>query len=71
VRYFAVLVLGGLAATDPRALATLYDRCGGDPAWQINAALAMTFDDYCAAVGYTAALPEQQRVMPSFAYLRA
>jgi HEAT repeat protein len=61
VRYFAVLVLGGLAAADPRALAALYDRCGADPAWQVNEALAMAFDDYCAAVGYTAALPEIRR----------
>src|SRR5262245_2482952 len=61
VRYFAVLVLGGLAAADPRALAMLYDRCGDDPAWQVNEALAMAFDDYCAAIGYPAALPEIRR----------
>ncbi|HET9222448.1 MAG TPA: DNA alkylation repair protein [Roseiflexaceae bacterium] len=61
VRYFAVLVLGGLAAADPRALAALYDRCGDDSAWQVNEALAMAFDDYCAAVGYEVALPEIHR----------
>jgi hypothetical protein len=61
VRYFGVLVLGGLARADPRALAALYDRCGDDPAWQVNEALAMAFDDYCAAIGYAAALPEIRR----------
>ena len=57
VRYFAVLVLGGITATDVRALTYLYERCGDDPAWQVNEALAMAFDDYCAATGYEAALP--------------
>jgi len=57
VRYFAVLVLGGLAAADARALAFLYERCGDDPSWQVNEALAMAFDDYCAAIGYEQALP--------------
>jgi 3-methyladenine DNA glycosylase AlkC len=61
VRYFAVLVLGGLAAAEPRALAMLYDRCGEDSSWQVNEALAMAFDDYCAAIGYEAALPEIRR----------
>ncbi len=28
VRFFAVVVLGNLAARDPRALAHLYDACG-------------------------------------------
>jgi 3-methyladenine DNA glycosylase AlkC len=57
VRAVAVQVLGGLAARDPRALAFLYEACGQDPAWQVNEALAMAFDDYCAALGYAAALP--------------
>jgi HEAT repeat protein len=61
VRYVAVLTLGGLAATDARALALLYEHCGDDPAWQVNEALAMAFDDYCAAIGYQAALPEIRR----------
>jgi 3-methyladenine DNA glycosylase AlkC len=60
-RYFAVLVLGGLAAADAYALAFLYDRCGDDLAWQVNEALAMAFDDYCTAIGYEAALPEIRR----------
>jgi hypothetical protein len=33
VRMFAVLVLGGLAAHDPRALAYLRESCGRDPCW--------------------------------------
>lgn len=57
VRSFALALLGGLAAGDPRALAFLYERCGNDPAWQANEALAMVFDNYCAAVGYEQALP--------------
>ena len=61
VRFFAVLVLGNLAARDPRALAHLYDACGEDEAWQVNEALAMAFDDYCAATGYERALPELRR----------
>ncbi len=57
VRSFALALLGGQAAGDPRALAFLFDRCGDDPAWQANEALAMAFDDYCAAVGYEQAIP--------------
>src|SRR3954452_12007511 len=57
VRAFAVQMLGSLAANDPRALAFLFEKCGSDPAWQANEALAMAFDDYCAAVGYEQALP--------------
>jgi 3-methyladenine DNA glycosylase AlkC len=57
VRFFAVQVLGGLAAADAGALAFLYEHCADDPAWQVNEALAMAFDDYCAAIGYAQALP--------------
>ena len=57
VRFFAVSILGGLAAEDGCALEFLYEKCGNDPAWQVNEALAMAFDDYCAAVGYEHALP--------------
>jgi 3-methyladenine DNA glycosylase AlkC len=57
VRSFALALLGGLAVVDPRALAFLFERCGDDPAWQANEALAMAFDDYCAAVGYEQAIP--------------
>ena len=60
-RFFAVVVLGNLAARDPRALAHLYDGCGQDEAWQVSEALAMAFDDYCAATGYERALPELRR----------
>ena len=41
VRSFALALLGGLAAGDPRALAFLFERCGDDPAWQAN--------DFCAS----------------------
>jgi hypothetical protein len=57
VRSLALALLGGLAAGDPRAAAFLFERCGDDPAWQANEALAMAFDDYCAAVGYEQAIP--------------
>ena len=57
LRSFALALLGGLAADDPRALAFLYECCGNDPAWQANEALAMAFDDYCAAIGYEQAIP--------------
>jgi 3-methyladenine DNA glycosylase AlkC len=57
VRSFALALLGGLAAGDPRALAFLFERCGDDPAWQANEALAMAFDSYCSAIGYEQALP--------------
>jgi 3-methyladenine DNA glycosylase AlkC len=57
VRSFALALLGGQAGRDPRALAFLFERCGDDPAWQANEALAMAFDDYCAAIGYEQALP--------------
>jgi len=61
VRSFALALLGGLAAGDPRAPAFLFERCGDDPAWQANEALAMAFDDYCAAVGYEQAIPLMQQ----------
>jgi 3-methyladenine DNA glycosylase AlkC len=61
VRSFALALLGRLAACDPRALAFLFDHCGNDPAWQANEALAMAFDDYCAAVGYEQAIPAMQQ----------
>src|SRR5437868_2595957 len=56
VRAFAVQMLGSLAGTDERALAFLFENCGDDPSWQVNEALAMAFDDYCAAIGYGPAL---------------
>ena len=57
VRMFAVLVLGGLAASDARCLEFLSGRCIGDSAWQVNEGLAMAFDRYCADTGYENALP--------------
>lgn len=56
-RYYAVIALGELAGRDARALDLLHDRCAHDPSWQVNEALAMAFDRYCATVGYEAALP--------------
>jgi 3-methyladenine DNA glycosylase AlkC len=61
VRSFALALLGGLTPCDPRALAFLFERCGDDPAWQANEALAMAFDDYCAALGYEQAIPAIQQ----------
>jgi 3-methyladenine DNA glycosylase AlkC len=61
VRSFALALLGCLAGNDPRALAFVFERCGDDSAWQANEALAMAFDDYCAATGYEQALPEMRR----------
>jgi 3-methyladenine DNA glycosylase AlkC len=61
VRSFALALLGGIAARDPRALAFLFEHCGDDPAWQANEALAMAFDDYCAAIGYEQAIPVVQQ----------
>jgi 3-methyladenine DNA glycosylase AlkC len=61
VRFFAVVVLGRIAASDRRALEFLFDRCGDDPSWQVNEGLAMAFDAYCAARGYDKALPEIER----------
>jgi hypothetical protein len=57
VRAFALAILGGLAAHDQRAAAFLFEHCGADPAWQANEALAMAFDDCCAALGYAQAIP--------------
>jgi 3-methyladenine DNA glycosylase AlkC len=57
VRFFAVTVLGRLATSDDRALPFLFHHCGNDPAWQVNEALAVAFDDWCAATGYQEALP--------------
>lgn len=57
VRSAAVAMLGAVAATDDRALRALATRCGDDPAWQVHEALAMAFDDFCAARGYEASIP--------------
>jgi 3-methyladenine DNA glycosylase AlkC len=57
VRAFALAILGGLAAHDERAGAFLFEHCGAEPAWQANEALAMAFDDHCAALGYAQAIP--------------
>jgi 3-methyladenine DNA glycosylase AlkC len=57
VRAFALAILGGLTTHDQRAAAFLFEHCGTDPAWQANEALAMAFDDYCAALGYAQAIP--------------
>ncbi len=65
VRFFAVSVLGGIAAQDARALKFLFDRCGDDPAWQVNEALAMAFDDCCAAIGYQKAIPVMRQWLRS------
>lgn len=61
VRAFGVQVLGSLAASDKRALDFLFEICGDDPAWQVNEALAMAFEDYCTAIGYEQALPTMRR----------
>jgi 3-methyladenine DNA glycosylase AlkC len=61
VRSFALALLGGIAAHDPRARVFLFEHCGDDPAWQANEALAMAFDDYCAALGYEQAIPTIQQ----------
>jgi hypothetical protein len=61
VRFFAVIVLGRIAASDRRALVFLFERCGQDGSWQVNEGLAMAFDAYCAACGYERALPEIER----------
>ncbi len=58
MRSFALGILGRLAGQDRRALDFLYQHCGNDPAWQVNEALAVAFDDYCAAVGYEWAIPQ-------------
>lgn len=57
VRAFAVHLLGGLAAHDKRALVYLFEQCHDEPSWQVNEALAVAFDDYCAAIGYQQAVP--------------
>jgi 3-methyladenine DNA glycosylase AlkC len=61
VRFFAVSVLGGVAGKKPGALDFLFENCGDDESWQVNEALAMAFDDYCAAIGYEQALPVMQQ----------
>ncbi len=64
-RFFAVCAIGSLAGSDPRALDALRAFADSEPDWQINEGLAFAFDDYCAAVGYEAALPEIRRWLAS------
>jgi 3-methyladenine DNA glycosylase AlkC len=52
---------GWPGARDPRALVFLFEHCGDAPAWQVNEALAMAFDDYCAALGYEQAILAMQQ----------
>ena len=65
VRFFAVIILGGLAGENADALAFLFENCGDDPSWQVNEALAMAFDDYCSAIGYEKALPTLRQWLKS------
>jgi hypothetical protein len=56
-RQLAVYLLGFTSGERDGNLELLRTRVVGDPSWQVQEALAQAFDAYCAAVGYTAALP--------------
>ena len=58
LQFFAVCALGPLAARQASALTALRAIADSDVDWQINEGLAFAFDDYCAGIGYEAALPE-------------
>ena len=62
-QFFAVCVLGKLAARDSPALDLLRQVPAGELHWQVNEGLAFAFDYYCA--GYQEALPEIRRWLGS------
>jgi hypothetical protein len=56
-RMLGVYLLGFAAGEPAARLETLRQRVPPDPSWEVQEALAQTFDASCAALGYEAALP--------------
>lgn len=56
-RLYAVYLLGFTSGRHPEHLDLLRRRVVHDPSWEVQEALAQAFDEYCAAIGYEAALP--------------
>ena len=57
VRSLGTFMLGDLASRSAPALKLLRDVVAKDDDWRVQEILAKSFDAYCAAVGYAAALP--------------
>lgn len=56
-RSLATFIFGRFAATSPECLNFLKMRVSRDDNWRVQEILAMAFDQYCAGLGYEAALP--------------
>lgn len=57
VQEVAVFICGYIAVEHPLALSFLRDTVTGHPDWRIQEVLAMAFDNFCKAKGYSEALP--------------
>lgn len=56
-RSLATFIFGRFAATSSESLSFLKTRVSRDGNWRVQEILAMAFDQYCADLGYEAALP--------------
>jgi 3-methyladenine DNA glycosylase AlkD len=56
-RMLATFILGRFAAAAAEWLSFLKTRVSRDPNWRVQEILAQAFDQYCADLGYEAALP--------------
>lgn len=57
IQEVGVFLAGYIADEYPDALAFLHDTVSRHPSWKVQEVLAMSFDNYCAKIGYEKALP--------------
>lgn len=57
IQEVGVLLAGYVADIYPKALAFLRDTVSQHDSWKVQEVLAMSFDNYCAKIGYETALP--------------
>lgn len=57
IQEVGVLLAGYAADAFPEALRFLHDTVSQHESWKVQEILAMAFDNYCAKIGYEAALP--------------
>lgn len=57
IQEVGVFLAGYVADVYPDALEFLHDKVSQHPNWKVQEILAMSFDNYCAKIGYEEALP--------------
>lgn len=57
IQEVGVFLAGYVADEYPKALIFLHDIVSRHPSWKVQEILAMSFDNYCAKIGYAKALP--------------